>query len=436
MFLLGIQPTRATHPLTAQPFNNPFKKRTQSSSICRLKCASVLLLATTIASPSAWAIEAQEEIALNAPNSHLQLFDVATPDSGLVLKMSGPTELLKRQREEGVEKEVVKEDVWARIRKEFAIPDLQSRHVKAREQALQKNRQMVNSLLERSEPYIYFIAQECAKRGMPAELALLPFVESEFNPHARSPAAAVGLWQFIPSTGRQYSLRQNKWVDERRDLVASTRAALDYLGYLYNMHGDWHLALISYNWGEGSVLKAMKKAQSVGLEPTWANLDLPQETRQYIPKLQALKNLIQDPQRFGLSLPEFPNKPYFEEIKRNSDVDLREVARLAGVDLGVIRELNPGLNQPVLYAAYSKSLLVPVQYSQKIQAGLTHYKAPKPLHQYTVRKGDTLGEIAERFDVSTKDLASLNGLGKGRLIKPGMKLTIPRTFIAEPSLAS
>lgn len=298
------------------------------------------------------------------------------PSDGLVLKMSGPSDLLKRQSKAGVE-----DDVWAHIRKEFAIPDLQSSHVRVREKALQKNRRAVNSLLERSEPYIYFIAQECAKRGMPAELALLPFVESEFNPHARSPAAAEGLWQFIPSTGRQYALRQNKWVDERRDLVASTRAALDYLGYLYNMHGDWHLALISYNWGEGSVLRAMKKARNAGREPTWANLDLPQETRQYIPKLQALKNLIQDPQRFGMTLPEFPNKPYFEEIKRNSDVDLREVARLAGVDFGVIRELNPGLNQPVLYAAHSKSLLVPVRYSQKIQAGLANDKASKSHRQ-------------------------------------------------------
>ncbi|MCZ8015798.1 MAG: transglycosylase SLT domain-containing protein [Limnobacter sp.] len=367
-----------------------------------------------------------EQIALNASNQQLDLFNVTSPDPGLVLKMSGPSELLKLQLDEKVE-----EDVWSDIRKSFAIPDLESRHVRVREQALLKNTRMVNALLERSEPYIYFIAQECAKRGMPAELALLPFVESEFNPHARSSAAAVGLWQFVPSTGRQYSLRQNKWVDERRDLVASTRAALDYLGYLYNMHGDWHLALISYNWGEGSVLKAMKKAQNAGLAPTWANLDLPQETRQYIPKLQALKNLIKDPQRFGMTLPEFPNKPYFEEIKRNADVDLREVARLAGVELGVIRELNPGLNQPVLYAAYSNSLLVPIKYSAKIQEGLAHYKASKPLRQYTVRKGDTLGEIAEQFDVSSKDLASINGLGEKKIIKPGMKLTIPNTLQAE-----
>lgn len=384
-----------------------------------------------MASSEVWAFAQREEIVLNAANQHLKLFDVAEPDTGLVLKMAGPTEALKLQVEEKTE-----EDVWSDIRKGFAITDLQSRHVRLREEALLKNKRMVNALLERSEPYIYFIAQECAKRGMPAELALLPFVESEFNPNARSSAAAVGLWQFVPSTGRQYSLRQNRWVDERRDLVASTRAALDYLGYLYNMHGDWHLALISYNWGEGSVLKAMKKAQDAGLEPTWANLDLPQETRQYIPKLQALKNLIQNPERFGMTLPEFPNKPYFEEIKRNSDVDLREVARLAGVDLGVIRELNSGLNQPVLYAAYSKSLLVPIKYSERIQDSLAHYKAPKPLRHYTVRKGDTLGEIAERFDVSTKDLATINGLGRKKIIKPGMKLAIPATPKAEDNWAA
>ena len=142
----------------------------------------MLLLATTMASPSAWAIEAQEEIALNAPNQHLKLFDITPPEPALVLKMSGPTEFLKLQREEGVEEEVIEEDVWSDIRKGFAIPDLQSRHVKAREQALLKNKRMVNALLERSEPYIYFIVQECAKRGMPSELALLPFVEANSIP--------------------------------------------------------------------------------------------------------------------------------------------------------------------------------------------------------------------------------------------------------------
>lgn len=350
-----------------------------------------------------------------------QLFGLVSPTPKLELKMSGPLSLvtLDYSREAG--------DVWEDIRKDFSIPDFGVQAVQVHERALRKNKRMVERMLKRSEPFIYYIAQECAKRGMPSELALIPFVESQFNPHARSPAAAEGLWQFIPSTGRQFELKQNKWIDERRDLVASTRAALDYLTYLYDMHGDWHLALLSYNWGEGSVLKAVKKAEEAGIDPTPHNLDLPQETRHYIPKLQALKNLIQSPEKFGVTLPDFPNKPYFAEIKRSADLDLREVARLAGVELGAIRQLNPGLNQPVLYAAHSDTLLVPVEYSDRINASLKQYKPPKPTRSYIVRKGDTLSEIAEQFDVRVKDLQRMNGLGKKKLIKPGMKLSIPNT---------
>lgn len=380
--------------------------------------ASVLLAFTVNVS------HANNEVALNAENvesGEAQLFGLISPNSTLELKMSGPPELIT------LDFSAEPTDVWSEIRKNLSIPDLDNQAVVVRERALLKNKRMVTAMLKRSEPYIYFIAQECEKRGMPSELALLPFVESQFNPLARSPSAAEGLWQFVPSTGRQFDLKQNKWVDERRDLVASTRAALDYLTYLYDMHGDWHLALLSYNWGEGSVLKAVKKAQEAGLEPLIDNLDLPLETRHYIPKLQALKNLIQSPERFGIALPKFPNKPYFAEIKRTSDVDLREIARLAGVELEMIRKLNPALNQPVLYAAHSNTLLIPVEHSAKIQASLKAYKPAKNYRSYVVRKGDTLSEIAQQFAVRIKDLQRMNGLGKKKLIKPGMKLTIPNT---------
>lgn len=384
----------------------------------RCLVASLLLAFTAAVS------HADSDVALNAENvepGEVQLFGLISPNSTLELKMSGPPELIT------LDFSTESTDVWSEIRKNLSIPDLDNRAVVVRERALLKNKRMVTAMLKRSEPYIYFIAQECEKRGMPSELALLPFVESQFDPLARSPSAAEGLWQFVPSTGRQFDLKQNKWVDERRDLVASTRAALDYLTYLYDMHGDWHLALLSYNWGEGSVLKAAKKAREAGLEPLVDNLDLPLETRHYIPKLQALKNLIQNPERFGIALPKFPNKPYFTEIKRTSDVDLREIARLAGVELGMIRKLNPALNQPVLYAAHSNTLLIPVEHSAKIQASLKTYKPAKPYRSYLVRKGDTLSEIARQFAVKIKDLQRMNGLGKKKLIKPGMKLTIPNT---------
>lgn len=174
----------------------------------------------------------------------------------------------------------------------------------------------------------------------------------------------------MPKTGRNFDLKQNRWVDERRDLLASTRAALDYLEYLYKLHGDWQLALISYNWGEGSVLKAIKKAESAGRAATLANLELPRETRLYVPKLQAVKNMIQNPQRFGITLPDFPNKPYFAKIKRLGDVDLRDLARDSGVEYELIRQLNPGLNQHRLVTAHSDTLLVPVEFADQIRASL------------------------------------------------------------------
>jgi membrane-bound lytic murein transglycosylase D len=316
-------------------------------------------------------------------------------------------------------------DVWAELRKGFSMPELDTAEVKAHEKVLLKNPNSLASMLRRSEPYIYFIAQECERRGMPAELALVPFVESQFNPLARSPASAVGLWQFIPSTGRQYDLKQNRWMDERRDLRASTRAALDYLTYLHRMHNDWHLALASYNWGEGSVLRAMKRAQDAGLEPRFENLAMPSETRQYVPKLQALKNLIQDPQKYGIELPHLPNKPYFAEIRHHSDVDLREIARLADVELELIRKLNPALNQPVLYADQSDTLLVPVEHFARIQASLDQYKAPEVHRSYRVRKGDSLAKIALRFNVMVKDLKRLNRLGSKERLRPGTDLLVP-----------
>lgn len=418
-FRFALRPARHPYPLKHDSFKNGIKHAVKTPSLGRFKAMLTVLAGLFLGPSLAWANAQQTEIALNGGNEDAQLFGLVAPNPGLELKLSDPLKLITLDfaEEPG--------DVWADIRKGFSIPDLETPAIKVRERALLKNKRLVNTMLQRSEPYIYFIAQECAKRGMPSELALLPFIESQFNPHARSPSAAEGLWQFIPSTGRQFDLKQNTWVDERRDLVASTRAALDYLTYLYDMHGDWHLALLSYNWGEGSVLRAVKKAQEAGLEPTLNNLELPLETKHYIPKLQALKNLIQNPERFGTTLPKFPNKPYFAEIKRSSDVDLREIARLAGVELEIIRKLNPGLNQPILYAAHSNTLLVPIEYSAKIQASLSVYKPPKPQRSYTVRKGDTLGEIAARFDVSVKALQRLNGLGKKKLIKPGMKLGIP-----------
>ena len=318
------------------------------------------------------------------------------------------------------------DDVWLAIRKGFAIPDIENADVQSHEKRLMKNNRMFSQMLERSEPYIYFIANDCQKRGLPTEIALIPFLESQFNPHAQSHMSAAGLWQFMPGTGRNFDLKQNKWVDERKDLIASTHAALDYLSYLYEMHGDWHLALASYNLGEGTVSKAVKKARDARVEPSLQSIDLPKETRTYVPRLQALKNLIMTPGKYGIELPKFPNQPYFVEIKRKKDVDLREIAKNAGIDLAEFRKLNPGLKQPVLNAAYTNSLLVPVEYKQRIEKSLLTY-APASVYQtYTVLQGDTLNGIARKLDVQTSILLKLNKLQKRSVLKPGTVLDIPK----------
>lgn len=357
----------------------------------------------------------------------------ASSGEGISLKLSPPPNI------PSIDLTAPSSDVWSSIRNGFAIPDLYNSEVQEQERLLMKNPLMVNTMLVRSRPFIYFIASECAKRNLPAELALLPFVESQFNPNARSPASAEGLWQFIPSTGRQFELKTNRYVDERRDVLASTRAALDYLSYLYDMLGDWQLALASYNWGEGSVLKAIKRAEGRGRDPVFNNLTLPNETRQYVPKLQALKNLINDPERFNITLPDVPNKPYFTEIQHNGDLDLREIARAADIDLESIKKLNSSANNAVMYASQGNTtLLVPIFHEDKVKETLENYeglKLPPPASitrlsaqtstkRYTVRKGDTLIEIAQKFETTVDNLLHINGFSRKTTIKPGMALRV------------
>lgn len=396
---------------------------------------------------AAFSAPPRDEVSLNSSNTDGQMFGLVSPNLSSVnalpsiqLKLNPPPAPVT------VDLSVPADDVWTELKRGFTIPDIDNAEVRDREAVLQRSTRMVNSMLVRSKPYLYFIARECEKRGLPTELALIPFIESQFNPNARSPSAAEGLWQFIPSTGRQFDLKQNRYVDERRDLIASTRAALDYLTYLYDMHGDWHLALMSYNWGEGAVLKAVKRARDNGQEPAWNNLDVPIETRQYLPKLQALKNLILNPERFNVVLPDVPNTPYFTEIKKPGNLDLREIARLAQIDLDSIQKLNTGLNQPVLYAAQTDTLLVPVYHEDKVKETLETYRAPRQLpspagrqtttankptspsaggRNYQIRRGDTLVELAAQFRVSVDDLLKANKLSKRSVLKPGASIRIP-----------
>jgi membrane-bound lytic murein transglycosylase D len=318
------------------------------------------------------------------------------------------------------------EDLWQRIRNGFSMPDLNSPLVLERQAWYADRPQQISIMVERSRRYLFHIVEELEKRGMPTELALLPMVESAFNPMAYSPAKASGLWQFIPSTGRQYNLDQNWWYDGRRDIVASTNAALDYLQNLHAMWGDWHLALASYNWGEGAVGRAIERNRARGLPTDYLSLDMPAETRYYVPKLQALKNLVMNPSAAGIALAPIPNAPYFVTVTLSRDIDLRVAARLADMPLDELIKLNPAHNRPVVSAAVAPTLVLPSDRADVFQRNLEQNDKPLSNWQtYTFRSGDRIEKIAEQYGTSVAKLRAVNGLGPNARLAAGTSLLVP-----------
>jgi len=317
-------------------------------------------------------------------------------------------------------------DLWDRIRTGFSMPDLSSPLVLDRQIWYASRPSYVKHMVERSKRYLYYIVQELEKRGMPTELALLPMVESAFNPMAYSRSHASGLWQFMPSTGKSYNLQQNKWYDGRRDIVASTSAALDYLQYLYEMHGDWHLALASYNWGENAVARAIEKNRAKGLPTDYLSLTMPSETRYYVPKLQALKNIIASPHAFGADLGLVPNAPYFVTVQKTRDMDVRVAAKLADMPLAEFLALNPGHNRPVIVASGTPALVLPADKAKIFLANLEDHAQPLvSWHIYTLRPGDKLDHVAAKNGISLARLKELNGIGRLTMVAPGYQLMLP-----------
>jgi len=264
-------------------------------------------------------------------------------------------------------------DLWERLRQGFAMRELDSGLVAKHEAWYAARPELLRAIFGRGKRYLHYIIEEVDKRGLPAELALLPAVESGFNPMALSSANASGLWQFIPGTGTRYKLAQTAHFDARRDVYASTGAALDYLQELYAMHGDWHLALASYNWGENSVLRAVGQSRARGRNGVFEDLSLPEETRNYVPRLLALRNIVAEPGRFGLDLGDMADEPYFVTLPLESNLDLRVAARLAGLPYEDLLALNPGYNKPQAPGAVSASLVVPVESADTARAGVEKY---------------------------------------------------------------
>jgi membrane-bound lytic murein transglycosylase D len=322
------------------------------------------------------------------------------------------------------------DDLWQRLRNGFGMPDLQNPLVADRQAYYLNRPEMLKRILERSRRYMYYIVTELEKRGMPTELALLPMVESAFNPMAYSRARALGMWQFIPSTGKNYRLQQDGWVDRRRDIIASTSAALDYLQNIYEMNGDWHLALASYNWGEYAVARAVAKNQSKGLPTDYDSLKMPGETRYYVPKLQALKNIIAQPELFGIKLDPIPNRPYFGIVDINADLDVSTAAKLAEIPLDEFVALNPAYHRPVILGKDPNPLVLPTEKVAIFRANMERYEAEdKPLSNwstYSLKKGERLDTVAAHHGISVARLKQLNGITARTKVGPGFALLVPR----------
>jgi membrane-bound lytic murein transglycosylase D len=317
------------------------------------------------------------------------------------------------------------DNLWDRVRHGFAMTDLDDNLTLHYQQWYTNRPDALRRMIERSRPYLHHIVEEIEARGMPTELALLPMVESSFNPMAYSGAHASGLWQFIPATGKRFNLEQNWWQDQRRDIVASTGAALEYLQTIYDMHGDWHLALASYNWGEGAVKRAIEKNEAKGLPTDYASLNMPKETRHYVPKLQALKNIFSNaPLMASLGLPEVMNRPYFATIQAPRPMDVKTAARLAGIPVDQFVALNPSHNRPVMKA--DSPVVIPADKVATFQNNLERHDAPlTEWEAYSSRQGERVEQIAERFGIGLPELLRANGL-QGRVrLAAGSTLLVP-----------
>lgn len=319
------------------------------------------------------------------------------------------------------------DDLWERIRAGFAMPDLSNDLVAEREAWYASRPEYLARTSGRASKYLFHVVEELERRDMPLELALLPFVESSFNPQAVSSAKAMGMWQFMPATGKTFDLKQNMFRDDRRDVLASTRAALDYLQKLHGMFGDWHLVLAAYNWGEGSVARAIAKNKRAGLPTGYSDLTMPMETRLYVPKLQALKNLIQEPARFGARLPAIANHPYFDSVVVTRDIDVALAAKLAEVSLKDFMALNPAMNKPVILAASKQKILLPWDNATVFQRNLElHAGQLASWTTWVAPKNMTATEVAARFEMSEAELRKINNIPSKMLIKAGSTVLVAR----------
>ena len=327
-------------------------------------------------------------------------------------------------------------DLLDRIRAGYALPDTQHYSIDREVEWYRTRPDFLARTFGRGSRYLYHIVNEIERRGLPLELALLPVVESAFNPVAYSRSRASGLWQFIPSTGKHYGLAQNWWIDERRDVLRATDAALTYLQYLNGyFKGDWYLAIAAYNGGEGTVSRAVQRNADAGRPTDFFSLDLRAETRDYVPKLLAISRIVANPAAYGLQFAAIPNRPYFGIVEPGKQVHLGEAADMAGITRDDMFALNPAFNRMSTPPNGPHRLLLPVDRVEPFQAALASTAggervaaatvAPEPDPQHRVQRGDTLTSIARRYGVELETIRAANNL-RGSTIHPGETLVIPQ----------
>lgn len=320
------------------------------------------------------------------------------------------------------------QDLWQRIINAYGFDqNIDNARVRAHLNWFKKHPDYLNRVATRAERYLFYIAEQVDVRGVPGELALLPVVESAFDPFAYSHGRASGVWQFIPSTGKYFGLDQNWWYDGRRDISASTLAALNYLESLQRQFkGDWLLALASYNAGGGNVRKAIRKNKRLGKPTDFWSLDLPKETKDYVPKLIALAKLIKDPEKHGMTLKSLPNVPYFASVETGGQIDLAQLAYISETTLDEIYKLNPGFNRWATRPDGPHQVLIPVDKKQIYIENLAKLPQAQRLKwkRYTVKSGDSLITIAKKFRTTPAALKEANNLNRS-MIRTGEALLIP-----------
>ena len=321
-------------------------------------------------------------------------------------------------------------DLWARIKDGYAMPDIESEYTANHEAWYAARPDYVKRMMERSQKYLFHIVEEVQKRGMPTEIALLPMIESAYNPQAYSRSHASGIWQFVPATGKDYGLKQNWWVDNRRDVTAATNAALNYLQKLHGMFGTWDLALAAYNAGEGTVQRAIERNQRQGLPTDYQSLNLAAETKNYVPKLQAIKNIVSDPERFGLNINTIPNRAYFARVTAPKQIDAKLAAQLAEISPDEFSALNPSYNRPVISAnSEVHQFLLPTWAAGRFSKNLENYNKPLSSWQtYQAKRGERMDNIAKKFGMNLSQLRYVNSLSNNKKIPSAQPVLVPAGY--------